>query len=197
VAALWERQREKRLVSEKALSTSLQLTNALLGVALIVGALLSFRYHSGTVASSAALAVGILAFVYSLSAARFADVASGIARLGALTAVAFTFVYLCYGNYISLQRSSRRALQEARALLPTTTPLKVGFPFYFPFSATFYGPLMSGGEISVSPVADAQISNSDVDLFIVRGKDIDRLQAIAPDKQLLGKVGPWTIVKAR
>jgi hypothetical protein len=109
----------------------------------------------------------------------------------------FTFVVLCYGNHISLQRSTRKALQQARNLVPTGAPLKVGFPFYFPFSATFYGPLMQGGAISVSPVADTDIQNPNVDLLIVRQRNLDRLQAIAPGKELLGEVGQWKIFKAK
>ncbi len=196
-AVLWTRQSERQWLREQTISNALRATTALLGLVLLIGAVVSFRYGSGAVASSAAVALGVLTLISVRSAGRFVDVASSVARLGSLTCVVFTFVVLCYGNHISLQRSTRKALQQARNLVPTGAPLKVGFPFYFPFSATFYGPLMQGGAISVSPVADTDIQNPNVDLLIVRQRNLDRLQAIAPGKELLGEVGQWKIFKAK
>lgn len=194
---LWERQKCDQWVSRRALTVALQVTSALFGVVLIVGGIVSTHYRAGTVASSAAVAVGIVTLLSSRSANRFEDIVSGIARLGALSCITFTFVVLCYSNHISLQRSTRRAIEAARSLSPQQTPLKVGFPLYFPFSSTFYGPLTKGGPVEVAPVPEATKPPADITLLLVHERNVARFRELEPELQSVGEVGAWTIFRAR
>ncbi len=197
VGVLWERQKKNDWLSDRALTGALQVTTALFGLILIVGGLVSTLYRAGPVASAAAVVVGVATLLSSLSAYRFENISAGIARLGILSCVTFTFVVLCYGDHISLQRSTRRALEGARLLAPQSTPLRVGFPLYFPFSSTFYGPLTKGGPIQAVPVPDGQATTADVDLVLVHQRNLERFRESAPNVQPLGEVGAWKIFRAR
>lgn len=197
VGVLWERQRNKQWVSNRALTTALQLTCGLFGLILIVGGIVSTHYRAGSVASTAAVAVGLATLLASRSAYRFENSASAIARVGALSGITFTFVVLCYGNHISLQRSTRRALEAARSLSPQQNPLKVGFPLYFPFSSTFYGSLTKGGPVKAVPVPDATRPPPDVEVLLVHERNVTRFRELAPEIQLVGEVGGWKIFRAR
>ncbi len=99
----------------------------------------------------------------------------------------------CFNNSLSANRSSRRAIETAKLLNTMQHPLRIGFPYYFPFSAWFYRPLVLDSEDQVIAVKDGELATADVDLFIVRKRTIDRLKAELPDAREIGAVGQWRI----
>jgi hypothetical protein len=117
-----------------------------------------------------------------------------VALLALITSLAYGSATLCFNNYLSDNRSSRRALQLAKQLVPTKVGVKIGFAYYFPFSAYFYTPKIFGPESVAMEVEAEQLASSEVDLIIVRKRNLERLMRDLPQLKELGRLGQWRIL---
>jgi 4-amino-4-deoxy-L-arabinose transferase-like glycosyltransferase len=196
MGVLWERQKTRQWIAHSTLATILRGVLGILGGVLAIGGAIAFRYHSPILAACAAIAIGVYICWAAFSRSRLLDLFAASIRVAAITAITFSFALLCYTDNLSNNRSSRRVLEQASALVPGDKPLRVGFPFGIPFSSNFYAPLMTKRPVSVLLLTEDKIANADVDVMIVRTRDTAALERFTKLGARLGTVGKWSIFRA-
>jgi 4-amino-4-deoxy-L-arabinose transferase-like glycosyltransferase len=194
VGILWERNHDFKLVSKPHLERCLKLSIYLIIAIWGIVSLAALRFNTN-------LYILILSLVGLAAATGFVRIKgrklSPYAQLIVLTvtvSLTYASATLCYNNYISDNRSSRRVLQLARKLLSEKDKgVKIGFPYYFPFSAYFYTPKIFGpGSVALEIEAE-HLATADVDLMIIRKRNAERLKADLPQFKELGAQGQWRI----
>jgi 4-amino-4-deoxy-L-arabinose transferase-like glycosyltransferase len=190
--------------SETTVRKTLIIATALILFAWMVISVISLWFMSSafTVAASLALALWVagsfLLFVRSpryVGNGRSGQLLGMLVLLSLVTSLAYGAATLCMNNYLSANRSSRRALEIARQLTPAGSPLRVGFPFYFPFSAWFYKPLTLEPQDKVLEVKQGDLAGAPADLLIVRKRNMERLRKELPNAREIGSVGQWRLIK--
>jgi 4-amino-4-deoxy-L-arabinose transferase-like glycosyltransferase len=195
MGVLFDRQKERQLISETTLEVTLRYALGILGATLAFGAALSFRYSSPLMAACAGIAIGAYICWVAFSTPRLSNLLAASLRIGMITTIVFSFVLLCYSDNLSNNRSARRVLEMASNLAPGDKPLRVGFPFGIPFSSNFYAPLMTTRPISVVLLPEDKIASADVDVMIVRTRDAVTLERFTKLGDRLGTVGKWSIFR--
>lgn len=131
-----------------------------------------------------------------ISAQRYYNQPLGMLLMLALVCAAvYGAATFCYTNSLSANRSSRRALETAKKLSTTNHPLRIGFPYYFPFSAWFYRPLVLNNGDQVIALKEGELAAADVDLLIIRKRTLDRLKTELPEAKEIAAVGQWRIFR--
>jgi hypothetical protein len=196
VGVLWERQRQNKWISDHVIASTARVTSVVLALLLIVGAFFAFYLYRGDlwVTAGAAL-IGLTVFIGLLKRNRFHDSFMSSLRMSVITTLVFALAAACFNNYLSDGRSSRRVLRLAETFGTPGTTLRIGFPFYYPFSSTFYGPQLTSSPIEAVPLKDEEVATPNTDLIIIRDKNLKRLLELDPHKELLGSVGPWRIFR--
>jgi hypothetical protein len=193
MGVLWERQQTRQWISHSTLAMILRAVLGILGGVLAIGGALSFRFHSPILPACAGIAIGAYICWVAFSRSRLLDLFAASIRVAAITVITFSFALLCYTDNLSNNRSSRRVLEQASALVPGDKPLRIGFPFGIPFSSNFYAPLMAKRPVSVLLLPEDQIAGADVDVMIVRTRDTAALERFRKLGARLGTVGKWSI----
>jgi 4-amino-4-deoxy-L-arabinose transferase-like glycosyltransferase len=201
VAVLWARHRERALITDKTISKTLTISTALIILTWFVISLVSFWFSPNLIITVASIALGLwtaAAFVRFARANVQAEQNLGILILLSLvTVLAYGSATLCMNNHLSKNRSSRRILQVAQRLEKDTSNLKIGFPYYYPFSAAFYAPGIFQSGVKTIHLEEGQISSSDFDILIVRARNLERLSRELPDTTEIGSDGQWRILKRK
>lgn len=204
VALLWTRYRTSSGFGEATLRKILTIATITLLCAWVVISLSSlwFMPNVPIIVASVALALWV-AFLCArfVRSPRFLSEPLATQCLGMLmfialvTSITYGTTTLCFNDHLSANRSSRRVLQVARQLTPAETPLRIGFPFYFPFSAWFYRPLVLGAHDTLVEVKDGDVATAHADLLIIRKRNLERLRKELPNAQEVGAEGQWRIIK--
>jgi 4-amino-4-deoxy-L-arabinose transferase-like glycosyltransferase len=195
MATLWSRQGLHRWLSDIFVSRSLSLSALALGVTGMVGAVISYWYQAGPVLAAVAFLVSLAALIYLLKRSPRFSHYSLVLSITTLTVVVYGAASVCFNTYLSENRSSRRVLHVANQLLPREQPLRIGFPYYYPFSAAFYGPELQRKELKLRYFEETVQGAQDIDLFVVRkDRNLQRLMADCPNCKELARIGHWRIV---
>jgi 4-amino-4-deoxy-L-arabinose transferase-like glycosyltransferase len=197
-AVLWARFVEP---DEGALRFSYKLTRGLvvlLAAVTFTGAIIGVTMY-GTPGALAACVIAV-AFLYVTSLYVNRAQTSPIKEIGRLAVCAvmtYALASVAWNNHISNNRSSRRVLELVASLSKPDAQIRVGFPVYFPFSSTFYGPLHQSPSLTIVNLEDPQIPNADVDVLVVRNRNEKELLGIDPtlsDKKL-AEIGQWNVYR--
>ncbi len=164
-----------------------------LGVVSIVGSLISIYFNAPVVGVIVACVFGLGLLRYGSHSELFHEMLPSVSRLALATGIVYMLVFVCFSEQISMNRSSRRALELALRAFPQPRELTIGFPYYFPFSATFYGTALGDRSITTTVLEETQIGSAPVDAILVRGANAQRLELAHPEKKMLGRIGRWTL----
>ena len=199
VGALWHRCRNEAIVSESTLRRLLTFGTGFIVLAWIGISLTSlwFTPNVAFVIASLGLAVWVaLGFGYFIRSPRQSGQCLGILVLLALiSTLTYGASALCFDNYISSNRSSRRVLATVKSFSPPDAPVRIGFAYYFPFSAWFYAPQTIGPQATLLELEEGNLGTSQADLLVVRKRNLDRLKKELPNAQEIASEGQWRIVK--
>jgi 4-amino-4-deoxy-L-arabinose transferase-like glycosyltransferase len=164
-----------------------------LGLVSLAGGLVSLRFNAPVVGAIVACAFGVGLVWYGTCRKRFSEMLPSVSKVALATGVVYALVIVCFSEHISMQRSSRRALEMASQVFPNPRDLKIGFPYYFPFSATFYGTTLGDRSITTMLLDESEIESAPVDAILVRGSNAQRLETAQPARKVLGRIGRWTL----
>jgi hypothetical protein len=164
-----------------------------LGLLSIIGSLVSLRFDGPVFGVTIACVFGVGLVLYGKDHERFSEMLPSVSKVALATGVVFTLVIVCFSEHISTKRSSRRALEMARRIFPHQQELTIGFPSYFPFSATFYGTAPGERPVKTILLENSQVASAQVDVILVRGDNAKLLMEAEPTRKVLGRVGRWTL----
>jgi 4-amino-4-deoxy-L-arabinose transferase-like glycosyltransferase len=180
--------------SSTRFSSACRYTVIILGLVSITGGLASLRFDAPWLAVIAACLVGIALVHHGAQRTQFTEMLSSVSRVTLATGVVYFLVVACFSEHISLKRSSRRALQMAQDAFPHKRELTIGFPFYYPFSATFYDTTIAGGSFTTMLLDAKEIPAAPVDALLVRGHDnAKKFQELFPQRKVIAQQGRWTL----
>ncbi len=196
---LWKRYRSHAELPEQMLRQTLKIATGAIIIAWICisTATLWFMPNLTIVLASIGLAIWSgISFIRFTRAPITSGQCLGILSLLALVCtLTYGAATLCFNNHLSTNRSSRRVLTAAQSLVPASSNIRIGFPYYFPFSAWFYHKAILGSQGSVIAVKEGEVAQAPVDLLIVRQRNIERLRKELPEAQELLALGQWRIIK--
>jgi hypothetical protein len=196
---LWKKYRHHAQLPEQMLRQTLLIGTGFVLVAWIVISISALWFMPNFTIILASLGLALWSTVTFARFVRSNKVPGQCLGILSLLALVCTLTYsaatLCLNNHLSTNRSSRRALQAAQALVQPGVALRVGFPYYFPFSAYFYHKQVLGPEGSVLAVKEGEVVAAPVDVLIVRKRNIERLRKEVPNAQELASIGQWRIIK--
>ena len=86
-------------------------------------------------------------------------------------------------------------LATVKSFSPPDAPVRIGFAYYFPFSAWFYAPQTIGPKATLLELEEGNLGTSQADLLVVRKRNLDRLKKELPNAQEIASEGQWRIVK--
>jgi len=198
---LWKKYRHHAELPEQMLRQTLIFGTGFVLLAWIVISIASLWFMANFTIIAASLGLAIWSAITFIRFARSTKVPGQCLGILSLLALVCTLTYgaatLCLNNHLSTNRSSRRALQMAQTLAQPGTTLRVGFPYYFPFSAYFYHKQTLGPQGSVLAVKEGEVAAAPADLLIVRKRNVERLRKELPDAQELASIGQWRIILKR
>lgn len=197
VAALWEQNRSRRWCSTESITLMLRTTIVGLGLVLVIGGTASLWFKSAPLTAAVSVLAGFALLSLSLHPDRFKNELTSIVYVSVFCCGTYACTILSFDQFISDKRSTRRALETVQTLFRDRTDIKVGFPFYFPFSATFYGPLGRPAAIDAIRIDETQISQPPADILLVRTRDLSKLRELSQSKEELAVVGEWHILKSQ
>ena len=197
-AALWVRYVETDETNKAFAYKLLRGLTVLLAVITVVGAGLGFFLYS-----TPSLLAGItLVFALVYCGSLFVSNANPSAlkeagRLAVCTVMTYALASLCWNNHLSNNRSSRRVLEVVASLSKPDSEVRVGFPLYFPFSSTFYGPLSKSPSLKIVNLENNEIVGADVDVIVVRNRNEAEFLKLDPsrDGQRIAEIGQWNIYR--
>ncbi len=196
---LWKRYRHHAELPEQMLRQTLMYGTGFVLLAWIVISVAALWFMPSFPIIIASLGLAVWSAITVTRFARTNKAPEQCLGILSMLALVCTLTYgaatLCFNNHLSTNRSSRRVLQAAQALVSPGTTLRVGFPFYFPFSAWFYHKQILGSQGSVFAVKEGDVANTPADLLIVRKRNLERLRKELPEAQELASVGQWKIIK--
>ena len=193
---LWRRQAEESELTGAATTKILKWAYLLLAVTLmILPIVLILKYDSDRSSAVAGFIAGALLLALGIKTSVLEKPIAALTRITIYSAILYGFATLCLDNNLSNNRSSLRVLTLASSLAKPDSTLSVGFPFYFPFSATFYGPLMTSPNMTIVQLDDEQVLLPPTDLIAVRRRNEAELLELDPAKQKLAEVGQWRIYR--
>lgn len=196
IGVLWQRQKQKQWLKDEVITFALQTSAIILSSLLIVGPIIAFYFFGGGIEISAVASVlGLFVFMRSFRDTWHRDSFTSSLWTSALTALVFVSATICFNNYLSDNRSSRRVLQLAETFGTPGSKLRIGFPFYYPFSSTFYGPQLTPNTIEAIPLKDEEVAAATTDLIIIRKRNLERFHELDPNKELLATLGQWRIFR--
>jgi len=199
VGVLWHRYRNEGIVSDDTLRRLLTFGTGFIVLAWIVISITSlwFMPNMAFVVASLGLAVWVaLGFGYFVRSPRQSGQCFGILILLALiSTLTYGASALCFDNHLSTNRSSRRVLSVAHSIAAPDKPLRIGFAYYYPFSAWFYAPQTVGSQATLLELEEGNLGSAQADLLIVRKRNFERLKKELPNAQEVASVGQWRIVK--
>ncbi len=196
---LWHRRSSGALVAEGTLRRTLIVGTALILAVWIAISVASLWFMPNVIVTIASLGLALwvgISFLYFARSPRSAGQSLGVlVLLSLVSAMAYSAATLCLNNYLSTNRSSRRALEVAQQSTSSNQPLRVGFPFYFPFSAWFYAPQVLNPGSTVLEFEKGELATAPVDVLLVRKRNLSRLKEELPQAQEVGAVGQWHVLK--
>jgi len=197
LATLWEHNKAHQWCSTEAISCALRTTIAGLGIVLIIGATASLWYSNSILTFALSVLTGFSLLSLSLHPERFRNELTSIVYVSVFCCGVYACAILSFDRHLSENQSTRITLEKIRAFPNSNRDIKVGFPFYFPSSATFYGPLSRSTLIDAIQIDEAQLSQSPPDLIVVRKRDIPKLRGSFRSLEQLAVVGQWHILRSR
>lgn len=196
---LWNRYRVQDQISGVLLRKALILTTSFILAVWVAVSVTSLWFTPNLLITCASLglalwiAIAVLRFVRS---SHDSTQSLGIlVLLSLVSTLAYGAATLCLSNYLSVNRSSRQVLAAVQKLNPPGTALRVGFPFYFPFSAWFYAPQVLSPGSKVVEIEQGDIVEAPVDVFVIRNRNLERFKKELPEAQEIGAAGQWRIMK--
>jgi 4-amino-4-deoxy-L-arabinose transferase-like glycosyltransferase len=196
---LWNRYRAQALIRDLFLRKALILATGFILAVWVVISVISLWFTPNLIVTGASLGLALwisVAVLRFISSSRNSDQNLGIlVLLSLVSTLAYGAATLCLNNYLSVNRSSRQVLATVQTLNPSGTPLRVGFPFYFPFSAWFYAPQVLSPGSSLVEFEGGDLSAAAADVFVVRKRNLDRFKKELPDAHEIGAAGQWRIMK--
>jgi 4-amino-4-deoxy-L-arabinose transferase-like glycosyltransferase len=195
MAVFWTKQRASNWLSELFLHRVLLSIAILLCVVGAVGAIILYWYKASLVSVLCAFVVSLLALGYLLRRHTPLPHYSTALFISTISVFLYGAATICSNTHLSENRSSRRTLHVANTLVPQGQPLRLGFPYYFPFSASFYAWELKRDSLQLTSFEESISEAQNVDLFIVRKeRNLKRLLAECPSCKELAEVGHWRIV---
>jgi 4-amino-4-deoxy-L-arabinose transferase-like glycosyltransferase len=184
---LWNRYRDHTELPQRILRQTFMLGTGFVIITWIVISIVALWFIPNLTIILGSLGLAIWSAITFIRFARTTTALNQCLGILSLLALVCTLTYgaatLCFNNNLSTNRSSRRVLQAAQALLPTDSGLRIGFPYYFPFSAWFYHKQILGAEGSVIAIEEGDVKTAPVDVLIVRKRNLERLKQELPEAQ--------------
>ena len=144
-----------------------------------------------------ALLVGIWLIGVAIRFPYFKDPMGTIGALALLSAIGCGITMVAGDAYLSSHRSTKNILAYA-ASFSKAEHLNIGFAHNLPFSARFYGSLMSKPSVTVSQVDDREIPTAKEDLIIVRKNKGDTdIVSSEQTQERIGELGRWRIYRRK
>jgi 4-amino-4-deoxy-L-arabinose transferase-like glycosyltransferase len=193
IAAWWHSLLAGRAWSSTRYASMCRYAVFAFGLVSIIGGLASLRFGAPTLGVITACVCGTALCWYATRREGFSEMLPSVSKLALATGLVYALVIVCFSEHISMNRSSRRALEMASRVFPQPKDLTIGFPFYFPFSATFYGTTLGERSIKTMLLKDNEIGSAAVDAILARGSNAQRLMESDPQRAVLGRVGRWTL----
>jgi 4-amino-4-deoxy-L-arabinose transferase-like glycosyltransferase len=199
-AACWSRNSSLSWLRDIRIAAILRGSGVLLSLIGLIGAVVLHWYGASLLSSVTVGALSILALCFF---GRFFQTAAGaespfhtITHIALLTAFIYGSTAWCAHNYLSDNRSTHRALRLIRTLVPPEVPVRVGFPYYFPFSASFYSRAARDSRMTLVPLKEGEVKGADVDLFVIRRRNTQKFREETGLATIDAELGQWRIVKA-
>jgi hypothetical protein len=194
LAVCWERGFSRGWFTDASVTRVLKAIGVLLALLGIVGAVISLWFM---VDAPVALTTVVAAVIICILILRNqgASAASQVLHVATMTAFVYGAASLCFNNHISNNRSTQAALQLVRTVLPPGTPVRLGLPYYVPFSAFFYSRAKQDTQLELVPLDEQTVATTPVDLFLVRQRNVNRLRQALPNVQEVGKIGQWQLLR--
>ncbi len=171
--------------------------SALMAVVVVIGSIIgAIRYDTPIILLPVCFGMAAL-FLFSLRVnVRDISLVKEIARVSICTAAMFALASFAWNNNLSNNRSTRRVLAVASSLAKPGAPeLRIGFSLYFPFSATFFGPLETSPPLRILNVDEGEITGSNADLLVVRKRNEEKFLEVSPGREKLAQIGQWRIYR--
>jgi 4-amino-4-deoxy-L-arabinose transferase-like glycosyltransferase len=167
---------------------------------LIIGASVLFlRYNAGAFMTLVAVAVGLSLLVRDTRRHLWTDAQRATQQLALTTILLFSCAIGLLAPHISANRSTRDVLAFAQDWGTTRhkAQVRVGFAYNYPFSAGFYG-TPPGSEtpqatILTVPVSTDQLTSTDVDLLVVRNRNVSQLTGLPANWRRIETQGAWEV----
>ncbi len=196
---LWKRYRNHADLPEHMLRQTLMIGTGFILLAWLCISVAAVWFMPNFTIIAASLGLAMWSAITFGRFARATNTSGECLGILSLLALVCTLTYgaatLCFNNHLSSNRSSRRVLQAAQALVPAGQALRIGFPFYFPFSAWFYHRQVLGAAGEVLAIKEGDVASTPADLLIVRKRNVERLRKELPEAQEVGSIGQWRIIK--
>jgi 4-amino-4-deoxy-L-arabinose transferase-like glycosyltransferase len=201
VAVLWSRHRARELTSERSINNALTISTALIIVTWAVISICTFWLSPNLLISISSLALalwtGTAFFRFAKTERKAGQTLGVLILLSFITILVYGSATLGMNNHLSKNRSARRALQVAHEIKKDKSKLKIGFPYYFPFSSAFYTPLIFADGAETLFLKEGQINSADFDILIVRERNLERLSKELPNTTELASEGQWRIIERK
>ncbi len=194
LAICWQRGFSQGWFTDASLARILKVIGVILSFLGIIGAIISLWF---VVDLPVALTTLIAALVITVGMLRShgASASSQVLRVAVITAFVYGAASLCFNNHLSNNRSTQQALKLVRTVIPAGTPVKLGLPYYAPFSAFFYSRAQGDTQLELVPLDEQTVATTPVDLFLVRKRNVNRLREALPNVREVESLGQWRLMR--
>ena len=194
LAICWERGYSRGWVSDTLVARVLKVIGLILALLAIIGAIISLWYSVSLLYALMTFGAALLTCI-GIIRNHGASAASHVLRVAVITAFVYGAASMCFNSHLSSNRSTQEALKLVRTVIPPGTPVRLGLPYYVPFSAFFYSRAQGDAQLELVPLNEETVKTTAVDLFLVRQRNVNRLREALPNVQEVESIGQWRIMR--
>jgi 4-amino-4-deoxy-L-arabinose transferase-like glycosyltransferase len=194
-AACWNRQTSFTWISTTSLARILRISGIVLGLLGVIGAVILHWYGAPLISSFSGLALGLIAIWLFLRLDSKSPTLYTASAVAVLTGCIYGTASWCTNNYLSNNRSSHRVLRLVRTIAPSEATPRIGFPYYYPFSASFYSKADPELRSTSRSLKEGEVKDADVDFFVVRRRNMQKFREETGITTEVASVGQWRIVR--
>lgn len=193
-AVCWSRHNRSSWVHDTRILEILRGSGVLLSLIGIIGAVVLHWYGASLLSSWTVGSLAVYALYFSWRRAIVSPFRA-VTHIALLTTFIYGGTAWCARNYLSDNRSTHRVLRLVRTLVPPETPVRIGFPYYFPFSASFYSRAARDSLVTLVPLKEGQVKDAHVDLFIIRRRNTQKFREETGNASIDAELGQWRIIR--
>jgi hypothetical protein len=194
LAICWERGYSRGWVSNASVARVLKVIGLILALLAIIGAVISLWYSVNVFFALITFGAAVVTCIEILRN-HGASAASHVLRVAVITAFVYGAASMCFANHLSNNRSTQQVLKLVRTVIPPGTPVRLGLPYYVPFSAFFYSRAQKDAQLELVPLDEETVKTTAVDLLLVRQRNVNRLREALPNVKEVASLGQWRLMR--